>query len=67
MDSTTTYKALVSKDGKAKMIDVQKRELGDDEVFIKIESSPINPADRFMVMGLYGETGNNHKLVPYSK
>ena len=57
MDSVTTYQAAVSKDGGAQIIVVEKRELNEGEVFIKIMASPINPSDRAMVLGGYGVSG----------
>lgn len=54
MESVTTYKAAVSVDGAPKIIELEKRELNEGELFIRIEASPINPSDRYMVAGLYG-------------
>ena len=54
MESITTYKAAVTVDGQPKIIDVEKRELNEGEVFIKVEASPINPSDRYTTRGDYG-------------
>lgn len=54
MDSIETFKALVTKDGKPKLIEAHKRDLKPGELFIRVEASPINPSDRAMVLGLYG-------------
>lgn len=58
MESVTTYKAAFSVDGAPQIIEIPKRKLVEGEVFIRIEASPINPSDRYMVTGHYGNSSD---------
>lgn len=54
MEKVTNYRAAFANDGTPKVIEIEKRELREGELFIKIEASPVNPSDRYMVQGIYG-------------
>lgn len=63
METISTYKAAVSQESMAKVIDVEPRELQEDEVLVKVMASPINPSDKNMARGVYGIQG---KYLPYN-
>ncbi|CAI2374378.1 unnamed protein product [Moneuplotes crassus] len=54
MESEDKFSAVIIKDGKPTVQEVDGRPLKEGEVKIRVEASPINPSDRGFLSGSYG-------------
>ena len=51
------YKAVITNFKSGKLVDLAFESLNKNEVRVQIHAAPINPSDKNMVQGIYGEQG----------
>ena len=54
MEKSKKFNAVICEEGKSSVKEVERRDLQEGEVLIRVEACPINPSDQFMAMGVYG-------------